>query len=255
MSQIERIHKSTVLCRRWVILDVRQTGHGFLDREVEMAHGIEEFVKLAPAVWPGEALGIQPGDLSLFAPMGNGLGAPMVIRPWDDLGDVASRGAYYEFHTHTGHPFTGAPKTEADGGTIYFDQHCQREDIEAMLRLMGVYGKLTDYAAFLQETTNPEDCYVSQLRIVGGHALQFLFRTSDEPEQKSLRQQSLPISEVIWRFIEWFRQEYDAGRYSVDGVLGGDGDWANESLAFGFMVENQYHSIYRIWTRAWLVTK
>lgn len=37
--------------------------------------------------------------------------------------------------------------------------------------------------------------------------------------------------------------------------FGGDGEWARESLAFGFLVENQYHSIYRIWTRAWLVTK
>ena len=35
-----------------------------------MTHGIEEFVKLAPGLWPGESLEVQPGDLSLFAPMG-----------------------------------------------------------------------------------------------------------------------------------------------------------------------------------------
>jgi hypothetical protein len=34
-----------------------------------------------------------------------------------------------------------------------------------------------------------------------------------------------------------------------------DGDWAKESLCFGFMMENEYHGICRIWTRAWLVTK
>ena len=36
---------------------------------------------------------------------------------------------------------------------------------------------------------------------------------------------------------------------------GGDGDWAKESLCFGLMVENGYQGVYRIWSRAWLVTK
>ena len=39
------------------------------------------------------------------------------------------------------------------------------------------------------------------------------------------------------------------------GTLGGDGDWAKESLAFGFFVENTYWSVYRLWSRPWLVTK
>ena len=38
------------------------------------------------------------------------------------------------------------------------------------------------------------------------------------------------------------------------GLFGGDGDFAREELAFGFMVENDYHHVYRIWSRAWLVT-
>jgi hypothetical protein len=220
-----------------------------------MATGIEEFVKLAPPVWPGEALEFQPGDLSVFAPMGNGLGAPTVMMPWDDFDAVASRGAYYGLYPHTGHPFSGAPVTDPGGGTIYFDHRCERTDIEAMLRLMQVRGHLTDYAAFLQDATKPEDRYLTQLRIVSGGALSYLFRTPDDPEGTALRGQTLPIGEVIWRFIEWYRRENEAGRYSVTGALGGDGDWARESLAFGFMVENEYHSIYRIWTRAWLVTK
>jgi len=127
------------------------------------------------------------GDLSLFAPMGNGLGAPMIIREWDHPEDVARRGDYYKLHTHTGHPFTGAPVTEEGGGTVYFDRHCKREDIEAMLRLMQVRGNLTDYAAFLQETTSPEDRYLSQMRIVSGGALQFLFGTSTDPEKQLFR--------------------------------------------------------------------
>jgi hypothetical protein len=39
------------------------------------------------------------------------------------------------------------------------------------------------------------------------------------------------------------------------GAMGGDGDWAKEELCFGFMMENEYHGVCRIWTRAWLVTK
>ena len=38
-------------------------------------------------------------------------------------------------------------------------------------------------------------------------------------------------------------------------MFGGDGDWAKEELAFGCMVENVDLGIYRIWSRAWLVTK
>jgi hypothetical protein len=36
-------------------------------------------------------------------------------------------------------------------------------------------------------------------------------------------------------------------------AFGGDGERAKESLAFGFMVENAYYGVYRIWSRAWLV--
>ena len=37
--------------------------------------------------------------------------------------------------------------------------------------------------------------------------------------------------------------------------MGGDGDYAVEELSFGFMLENEYNQVYRIWSRAWLVTK
>lgn len=220
-----------------------------------MAHGLEKFVKLAPAVWPGKALDVQPGDLSLFAPMGNGLGAPMVMMPWDSFESFSARGDYYGFHPHSGHPFLGAPITEEGGGTVYFDNDCAQADVMAMLRLMGVHGRLTDYGAFVQDAESPQDRFLTQMRIVSGGALQFLFGIADEPDGQALRQQTLPISELVWNFIECFRAEVYEGRYSVAGSLGGDGDWAKESLAFGFMVENAYHSIYRIWTRAWLVTK
>jgi len=220
-----------------------------------MPHAIEEFVTLAPAIWPGANLKVQPGDLSLFAPMGNGLGAPPVMMPWDSLESFESRGAYYALHPHSGHPFAGAPITEAGGGTIYFDDNCQQADIEAMFRLMEVHDLTTDYVAFVEESKSPEDRYLTQMRIMSGGTLQFLFGVPESPEGNAFRQQKFPVGEVIWKFIEHYRNENRNGNYPVEGALGGDGDWARESLAFGFMVENEYHAIYRIWTRAWLVTK
>src|SRR5579872_2830562 len=219
-----------------------------------MATGIEQFVKIAPPTWPGEPLDVQPGDLSLFAPMGFGLGPPAVTMPWEGVGSGMARSAYYGFQEHTGHPFSGAPATEANGGTVYFGADCERADVDSMLRLMGIYGHLTDYAAFTQDGTRPEDRYITQLRFVSGGALEYVYGAADEPAGRSFRQQTLSIGEAIWRFIDWFRTENEGGRYSVEGTLGGDGDWARESLAFGLMVENEYHSIYRVWTRAWLVT-
>jgi hypothetical protein len=220
-----------------------------------MSDGIESFVTIAPPIWPGPALDVQPGDLSLFAPMGNGLGAPMVLMPWDGLDSLAARQAYYGMQPHTGHPFTGAPLTEPSGGFVYFDRYVAPADLDALFRVLRVVVGRKDYAAFFAEPTGPGDRHAGQLRIVSGGALEFLYRTGRDAESLRLREQSLTIGELLLRFVEHFGAEADAGRLELAGILGGDGDWAKESLAFGFMVENEYHGIYRIWTRAWLVTK
>jgi hypothetical protein len=46
-----------------------------------------------------------------------------------------------------------------------------------------------------------------------------------------------------------FKGRAEAGRLLVfnSGLL--------LAVAFGFMVENEYQGVYRIWSRAWLVTK
>lgn len=223
-----------------------------------MAHQIEEFVKLAPAVWPGERLEIEPGNLQLFAPMGNGFGVfrQLPIRERDDFESIALQKDYfYGFHPHNGHPFSGALVTEAGGGIVYFDDECHQQDIEALLRLMGVSDHRKQFAVFVQEATVPEERFLTQMRIVSSSALKYMYHIPDGPEFQALTEQSLSVSEVIWKFIEHFRREHEAGRYSVDGALDGDDDTAYESLAFGFFVENAYHAIYRLWTRAWLITK
>jgi hypothetical protein len=216
---------------------------------------IETFIKFAPPTWPGDALETQPSNFSLFVPMGSGLGNPMVMMPWDNIESAFSRASYYSFHPHTGNPYTGAPVTEAGGGVIYFDAECQRAEIDAMLRLMDVRRDIVNYAAFIQDADKPEERFLTQMRLISGHGLEFLFRIPDKPETRPLREQKLNIGDAIWKFIETFRGEYLEGRYDVRGSLGGDDDWAKERLAFGFMVENAYHGVYRIWTRSWLITK
>ena len=220
-----------------------------------MPQGVAALVTLAPAVWPGKELPVQPGDLSLFAPMGNGLGAPMVMMPWDGLESIAAREAYYGLQPHTGHPFGGAPITDASGGTVYFDDQVPPGDLAAMLRLMGVHSDLKDFAAFYAEPKGPDERHGGQMRIVSGGALEFLYRTPNDDDSMKLRQQSLTVGEAVAKFVEQFQRGWDDGSLHLSGTLGGDGDWAKESLAFGFMVENQYHRIYRIWMRPWLVTK
>lgn len=64
------------------------------------------------------------------------------------------------------------------------------------------------------------------------------------------------IGDLVWTFVQSQQQVWGIYNTSqLSGVMGGDGDWAKEALAFGLMVENAYHGVYRIWSRAWLVTK
>ena len=80
-----------------------------------------------------------------------------------------------------------------------------------------------------------------------------------------LRQSRAHIPATVLRgesrvpLVEKQRQKWNDPDYAYSsqlaGTMGGDGDWAKESLAFGFLMENQYWQVMRIWSRAWLVTK
>lgn len=45
------------------------------------------------------------------------------------------------------------------------------------------------------------------------------------------------------------------GAPNLSGAMGGDGDYAKEKLCFGLLVENPFGHVYRIWSRAWPLTK
>jgi hypothetical protein len=220
-----------------------------------MSRPIEELVRVSPAIWPGQELPVQPGDLGAIAPMGFGLGAPIVVRPWDDPLQALNRPNYYAFQQHEADPIRGAPTTEPAGGTVYFRGDPERTDVDALLRLMGAGPAGTDYAVFVAEAANPPDeRFLKQLRIVGHGALRSLFRVGGDGD--SFTPQPLTVGELIWAFVEEQQARWGTGMGgALTGALGGDGDWAKESLAFGFLVENGHWGICRVWSRPWLVTK
>lgn len=218
---------------------------------------LSEILTLAPAVWPGPPLDVQPGDLTKFAPSGMGLGAPMVLLPWDRLEDLKNRPSWYGYDTPSAHPFRNAPANTPTGGILYFDNRPEREEWEAVLSFLRVHTKEQEYAAFWERSQKPsEERYVEQLRLIPGWGLE-MFGVEAGPQTAHLLAQKVDLGDALWAFLENQEKLYARTSYpwELSGILGGDGDWARESLAFGFMVENQDRGVYRIWSRAWLVTK
>lgn len=222
-----------------------------------MPEPLESVVRIAPAVWPGKPLDIQPGDLAKFLPHGMGIGAPAVMMPWDDLSAVFSRGDYYGFQTPSMHPFLNAPLTDPAGGIVYLGRDFDAAELATLLGLLEVRTQDCEYAAFVGRSEDPkEDRFLVQMRIVGKYGVAGLFGAALDAETEGFVAQEKTVGEAIAGFIDQQRDEWGEG-YSPElrGTFGGDGDWAKEKLAFGVMVENAYHQVYRVWSRAWLVTK
>jgi hypothetical protein len=169
-----------------------------------MAENGLERLTISPPVWPGKNLKVQPGDLTKFAPYGNGV---------------------YGHQPNNFEPIKGDPPQESSAGIVYFENGVKKEDFMGFLGMMGIRPDIKDYAAFISESKDPlNERFFKQLRIVPKFGLKYLFGT-------------------------FF------GGPRIEGKMGGDGDFAREMLGFGFMLENDYHEISRIWSRAWLVTK
>jgi hypothetical protein len=207
---------------------------------------LSDKILIYPPVWPECEPNVQPGDLSKYTPYGSG---------------------FYGYQERDiGNPFTSAPWEEEAGGKVYFGNGISMNDFVVLMRILQVvrgHGltPLKDFAAFIHESEQPAvDGYLVQMRVVSKFALRFLFDTITEVGYKKFPEQQLTVEEALWAFIEhekkrWgtsFTQDYKMG---LQGLFGGNGDSAREELSFGFMVENSYYNIYRIWSRAWLVTK
>lgn len=208
-------------------------------------------VTVLPPDWPGpQHKGPRPGDLEHFAPQGLAMAAPMIVRPYGEMADPS----YYGAGNTIVHPIKSAPVNDDAGGVIYFSGHVEPDSLKVALGVMAVRKGLMSYAVFTAASDDPQrDNYLEQMRIVQHAALSHFYDASP----LGLDDQGIDAGDAIARFIEWqtWKWERDPGAPSLGGVMGGDGDWAKERLAFGFMVENSYWGIYRIWSRAWLVTK
>jgi hypothetical protein len=193
---------------------------------------LRPLARIAPAVWPGRFLPLQPGDLTQF---------------------FTDRGGGEDFH-----PFRGAPAGEAAGGVVYLPAELRREDFFTLLRLLGVRdGDRTDYAVFAAASAEPQrDRYLVQLRAISPWMLDDWFGVRPGAADPSLLRQDRPLAEMLWAFIGHQQAVWGtvfADPRSPAGALGSDHDGAKEELAFGFMVEGP--GIYRLWSRARLVEK
>jgi len=213
---------------------------------IRIVFDLGDKIRISPPIWPDHKLGIkpQPGDLSKFAPFGNGV---------------------YGYQYREGsNPFTSAPSQEACGGVIYFGNGINKADFEALMRIMEVQpahvvNPSKGFAVFIAESNQPgKDGYLVQMRIVSKFGLRFMFGALTNAEYEKFPEQELTMVETLWSFIEQERKRWGTSWMEdkgLGGKFGGDGHFACEETAFGFMVENDYHHIYRIWSRAWLVTK
>jgi hypothetical protein len=214
-------------------------------------------VQILAADWPGRTLPVMPGDLTQFLPQGLALGMPPVIRPWDDPLKVLSGPSYYGVDPPDSHPFRAAPTQEPSGGVIYFDDSATFDRVRTAVEVMGALLLRADYAVFAAQAADaPKERYLDQVRILSKSALAHFYASG---EATALPDQPVPLGDFVEQFITAQRAKWNDPSYTfssrLSGTLGGDGDWAKESLCFGFLVENTYWGVYRLWSRAWLVTK
>lgn len=214
-------------------------------------------VTILPADWPGKKLRVMPGDLTQYIPQGLGLGGPVIVRPGDTLESAFAAPGFYGMDAPSSDPIKAAPTQEPGGGVIYFDDGATDQEIAAMLSLMRVSSLFTSFAVFAGSSENTlRDRYIEQVRIMSHGALRHFFGPFGE-DAPPLLDQPVNFGNYVLTFIRQQEKKWVGFPKGNDlhGRLGGDGDWAKESLAFGFLVENSYWGIYRLWSRPWLVTK
>jgi hypothetical protein len=216
-----------------------------------MSTSLEPDFVVLPPNWHGRGGDdLLAGDLTHFAPQGLALAPPAIVTPYS--GPPAA--SYYGAQGTITHPIKSAPLNDDTGGLVYFSSHIPPVEIVAALDLFGFRSQERAYAIFLAAAQNPsEDNFLDQMRIVSHAGLAHFYHV----DTKALAPQSLDSGQAVARFMEWQKEKWgeDSGAYTLAGCLGGDGDWAKEGLAFGAMIENSYWGIFRVWSRAWLVTK
>lgn len=180
---------------------------------------------------------VDPADLDIFVPHGTGI--------------------YGYQDNQIKNPFGFAPPHEPCAGLVYFDS----EDYDSLQpKLCNLFSlleikKQKNYYVIIENSSNPqEDGYLQQMRIITDFAMKCMFKFEKEKEPI----QPFTIPEALCCFAYSEIEKWGSSFFTNKGLwgkFGGDGYMAKEQLSFGFMIENNYFGVYRIWSRAWLVTK
>lgn len=134
---------------------------------------------------------VDPGDLTKIAPYGNGV---------------------YGYQPTQFNPLSMAPKMEAVGGVLFFDNGISHDDFRALSRITNSDYQRKDYAAFYSQVPNLKEAgrygFIRQLRLVPKFALKYLFEAINENQYQNFPEQELTMAEAMWAFMEKERQEW-----------------------------------------------
>jgi len=182
----------------------------------------------------------------------------------DPTVDIPDNSGVYGFgEKGYGRPELLAPSEEDVGGFLFLPGTIQQETLHQLVYLAGMASteRVRQDQYGLQVIDSPEGLerqlgYMRKLIIANRFALRFLFRVVSEIDYDTIHQ-PLDVEELVQKFVEDERKKYGTsfGGSKLAGRFGGDGDFAQEALGFGFAIENHYHKVISIWSRGWLSTK
>lgn len=176
----------------------------------------------------------------------------------DDFEIIPMGESLYDFQELKYNPIKDAPIYEECGGILFFPNNIQKKDFLALCRIWDIFDRNNDYSIFRCKSENAsKDKFLEQLRIVHKFGLRFFYQSISEQEYDSFEEQLISIPECLWEFIQEQNLIWGTsmGNDNINRVFGGDDYWELEKLCYGFIIENSYYNIYRIWSRCWLVTK
>jgi len=214
----------------------------YLHERIVMTESIIDWVQVSSAPGPRSGCRCSPA-------------ISVASHPWGAAASACCRPELFSLTAHHSQPLLDAPITEPTGGTLYLDGEPNAEDLAATLRLLGVPAAATDYAAFVSHVQKPaEERYLTQVRIVRRVALAALYDVLSEADLRSFPRQKLTVGGLIAKFIETEQQRWGTSLSTqLSKCFTNPGQRFCATLAFGFMIENAFYGVYRIWSRAWLV--
>lgn len=181
-----------------------------------------------------------------------------------DLSQILEIGRDWELFKprETSAPFSAGPLYQPTDRIVRFDGNIKKSDFEALLVIFGLddnprykntAASRKNYVVIYSDASSPHrERFLSQIRTIDPLALHFNFEAIDEGElnHAALPQQTIPMGELLWGFIEQEQSKWGTlhikGLKNLEGTFGG-----GERLRFGLMKEADDGSVVRIWSDSW----